>query len=185
MTNSGLEAFMNLVNSQMFYQKEETSKILIDTLYHKLTKDAIQKGMVEEYTILRKYIDSRDFPFDSTSFLKSSENASNIKTTSLTNQSNYGELCKQYVSRLVSDDRSKEFMIYFENRCSIDEIRLLFSEHTGKSYSMIIKIYGYYGEQEVLIFNNTYSDSLYCYLVQNSFLKEYGMYNDSDTRNAL
>ena len=61
----------------MFSNKEKSFKILFEAFYYNITKGSINKLHTSEYTILRKYVDSRQFPFDSVSF---TDNVRELKT---------------------------------------------------------------------------------------------------------
>ena len=91
----------------------------------------------------------------------------------------------KYLAKLNTTEKSKEYQIYLYEKCSVSEIKLYFSQNIGKPYEMIIKIYGYFGENENLIFNNKYSEALYSYLTQNSHLNEYGLYHKNENRCCL
>ena len=184
LTSASLETFMNLISWQMFSNKEESFKILFEAFYYNITKESINKLHTSEYTILRKYVDSRQFPFDSISF---TDNVRELKTgvNMPSNNMGSGENSKQYLAKLITTSKSKEYQIYLYEKCSISEIKLYFSQNLGKPYEMIIKVYGYFEQDESLIFSNKYSESLYSYLTQNSHLKEYGLYNESENRCCL
>ena len=168
----------------MFSNKEESFKILFEVFYYNITKESINKLHTSEYTILRKYIDSRQFPFDSVSF---TDNFRELKTgvNMPSNSMGSGASSKQYLAKLITTDKSKEYQIYLYEKCSVNEIKLYFSQNLGKPYEMIIKIYGYFGEEDNLIFNDKYSEALYSYLTQNSHLNEYGLYRENENRCCL
>ena len=64
MTYSSLEAFMNLISYQMVKNKEEIFRITFETLYYKITQQAVANLQTSEYIIFRKMSNSSTYPFD-------------------------------------------------------------------------------------------------------------------------
>jgi hypothetical protein len=54
-----------------------------------------------------------------------------------------------------------------------------------KAYKFDVKLYGIHDDKETLLFSNSYDESTYCYLTQNSYISEYGLYQDNEEREAL
>jgi hypothetical protein len=68
MTSASLETFMNLVSWQMTSHRDIVFETLFETFYNNITISAMSTLQIPEHTLLRKYIDSAHFPFDSFSF---------------------------------------------------------------------------------------------------------------------
>ena len=114
MTHASLEAFMNLISCQMITKVEEVFKIILTTLYYKVTKEAVAELQTPEYTILRKCVDSNCFPFDGYNFSSKGENAINKNAVELQKDLNSFE--KQstplaYKATYINKRRLKEYFI--------------------------------------------------------------------------
>ena len=184
MTYSSLEAFMNLISYQMVKNKEEIFRITFETLYYKVTQQAVANLQTPEYIIFRKMSNSSTYPFDMWNFISHKENMKETNSKDTSNFEKQGTPLK-YQAKLINEDKLREFSIEFPANALISDIRILFGKTTYKAYRINLKIYGQFGDQETLIFAETYDESVYWYLTFNSHLKEFQLYDHNEEREAL
>ena len=67
----------------------------------------------------------------------------------------------KYQAKLINEDKLREFSIEFPANALISDIRILFGKTNYKAYRINLKIYGQFGDQETLIFAETYDESVY------------------------
>jgi hypothetical protein len=189
MTNSGLEAFISLILFQHsgLSENENFLNLLFSSFYYKISKTAIFSLLSPEYTLLRKLTDSSGYPFDSFSFSSFGESSITHKSASA---AHFDVFRKQgcplpYTCRLSTSSQAKEFDIDLGKQCFIRELRLLFGQTKSKAYRFRVAVFAKASENEILLFSADYDEDLYWYLTQNSYLKEYGLYDDSEEREAL
>ena len=83
------------------------------------------------------------------------------------------------------DEQSKVYLIDLESIVSVREIKLVFFQTKSKPFNFNVSVSGYLGTTEVVFFTKYINEHLYSYFTFNSYLKEYGLYDPDEEREAI
>ena len=186
MTRPGLEAFMSFIANQSIIDKEEMFKLLYETFYIRISKEAILKLQSLKH----------DSKYLSVDWYRSDQINTDVNLDDPDHKINQGKVSIQqklwqfknrlpFRAKCYWDERSKVYLIDLESIVSVREIKLVFDQTKSKPFNFNVSVSGYLGTTEVVLFTKYINEHLYSYFTFNSYLKEYGLYDPDEEREAL
>ena len=77
------------------------------------------------------------------------------------------------------------YFIDLESIVSVREIKLVFVQTKSKLFNFNVSVSGYLGTTEVVLFTKYINEHLLSYFTFNTYLKEYGLYDPDEEREAI